>query len=78
MDTRVVLYALGVMFYELNTGQLPFEGDGPLAIITQHINAPVVPPRAIKEDLPRCLDNLILRLLEKDPEDRVESAWAVL
>lgn len=78
LDARADLYALGVMLYELTTGQLPFVDDNPIAVITQHINAPVVPPRAKREDLPGYVDNLILKLLEKDPRDRPESAAAVL
>ena len=78
VDARVDLYALGVMMYELTTGQLPFEGDGPVAVIAKHINAPVVPPKAIQQDIPGYLDNLILKLLKKDPEDRFDSASAVL
>jgi tetratricopeptide (TPR) repeat protein len=78
LDARADLYSLGVMMYELTTGQLPFEGSGPVAVLTQHINAPVVPPKAIRQELPGYLDNLILKLLEKDPDDRLKSASAVL
>jgi tetratricopeptide (TPR) repeat protein len=78
LDARADLYALGIMLYELTTGQLPFEDENPIAVITQHLNAPVVPPRALNEDLPGYLENLILKLLEKDPQDRPESAGAVL
>lgn len=78
LDGRADLYALGVMLYELTTGELPFVDENPIAVITQHINSPVVPPRAKREDLPGYVDNLILKLLEKDPKDRPESAAAVL
>ncbi len=78
LDGRADLYALGVMLYELTTGELPFVDDNPIAVITQHINAPVVPPRAKNEEIPAYIDNLILKLMEKDPQDRLESAAAVL
>lgn len=76
-DGRADLYALGVLLYELTTHRLPFDGDDPLAVISQHLHAPVVPPRAIKPDLPPALDGLIVELLAKKPEDRPATAGAV-
>jgi tetratricopeptide (TPR) repeat protein len=68
------LYSLGVILYELATGSLPFEAENALAIITQHIHAPVVPPRAKNERIPIPLNDLILALLNKEPQDRPGSA----
>jgi predicted ATPase/predicted Ser/Thr protein kinase len=76
-DGRADLYALGVMLYELTTGRLPFEADDPLAVISQHLYAPVVPPRARNEEIPAALDALIVQLLSKDPQDRPASAAGV-
>src|SRR5439155_23624430 len=70
VDGRADLYALGVVLYELTTGRLPFTGDDPLTIVSQHVHAPVVPPRVLRPDLPRALEAVILRLLEKNPEAR--------
>jgi len=78
LDGRTDLYALGVMLYEFITGELPFVGEGPVAIITQHLNAPVVPPRAKYDDLPPRLNDLIVALLSKSPDDRPESATETL
>jgi oligopeptide transport system substrate-binding protein len=77
-DGRADLYALGVMLYELTTGGLPFTADDPMAVISQHLHAPVVPPRARQADMPPALDALIQRLLSKDPLDRPGSATEVL
>ena len=77
VDVRADLYSLGVILYELTTHQLPFTGDDPLTVVTQHLHAPVVPPRTILPDLPPALEYLILALLAKQPEDRPADAMAV-
>ena len=71
------LYALGVMLYEMCTSKLPFAGDNPLSIISQHINAPVVAPSRITSEIPAEIDDLILRLMSKSPSDRPSSAEEV-
>src|SRR5262245_56120019 len=74
VDGRTDLYALGVLLYELTTGRLPFTGDDPLTVISQHVHAPVVPPRVLRPELPRALEAVILRLLEKSPAARFATA----
>src|ERR1041384_4200771 len=74
IDGRTDLYALGVLLYELTTGRLPFTGDDPLTIVSQHVHAPVVPPRVLRPDLPHALESIIVRLLAKDPAQRFSSA----
>jgi tRNA A-37 threonylcarbamoyl transferase component Bud32/tetratricopeptide (TPR) repeat protein len=74
VDGRADLYALGVMLYERLAGRLPFEGDDPLTVISQHLHAPVVPPRTYRPDLPPGLEAIILRLLAKSPADRFANA----
>jgi predicted ATPase len=77
VDVRADLYSLGVMLYELSTNRLPFTADDPLAVVTQHLHAPVVPPRTIRPDVPPALDRLIVALLAKQPEDRPPDALTV-
>jgi tetratricopeptide (TPR) repeat protein len=75
-DGRADLYSLGVMVYELTTGALPFVDGDPVAVISQHLHASVVPPRAKNPDIPPLLDTLILQLMSKDPDGRPSSAAA--
>lgn len=78
VDGRADLYALGVLLYEWTTGELPFVAEEALAVITHHLYAPVIPPRAKVPSLPPALDRLIVRLLSKSREDRPASALEVL
>ena len=71
------LYALGVMLYELVAGQAPFHGDTLMAILSQHLYAPVVPPSTYNATIPPALDRLILHLMSKQPEDRPATAAEV-
>ncbi|HKG58291.1 MAG TPA: protein kinase [Pyrinomonadaceae bacterium] len=74
IDGRADLYALGILLYELTTGRVPFHGDDPLTIVSQHVHAPVVPPRVLRSDIPPVLETIIVRLLAKDPSQRFSSA----
>ncbi len=71
------LYALGVMLYELTTGQPPFMGESIMAVIAQHLNASITLPSAFNAEISPQLDSLIVRLLSKKPEDRPASAREV-
>ena len=77
INSRADLYALGVLMYELIAGRLPFTADDPLGVISQHLNAPPVPPSTHNANIPPALDALILRLMSKRPEDRPATAAEV-
>jgi ABC-type oligopeptide transport system substrate-binding subunit len=71
------LYALGVMLYELTAQRPPFTGDTVMAVLSQHLYAPVVPPSTYNPDIPAAWDALVVRLLVKHPEGRPASAAEV-
>ena len=75
---RSDLYSLGAMIYELVTGTVPFKGDRITEVISQHINTAPELPSLRGAKIPPALEELILRLMAKDPEDRPESASEVL
>ncbi|MBI2856516.1 MAG: serine/threonine protein kinase, partial [Chloroflexi bacterium] len=78
VDARSDLYSLGAMIYEMVCGRPPFVGDESVAIIGQHINTPPVAPSWHNPNCPKALEEIVLRLLAKRPEDRPQSAQDVL
>jgi serine/threonine protein kinase len=73
-NERSDLYSLGVILYELVTGVMPFRGDTPHDVITQHINATPTVPSLINPNIPPALTAVIMRTLAKDPASRFSSA----
>jgi class 3 adenylate cyclase len=78
VDARSDLYGLGASLYEALTGRPPFSGHDPVAVISQHLNTPPVAPSFHNPSLPPALNDLILKLLAKNPQDRPSSADEVL
>ena len=74
VDQRSDLYSLGIVLYELLTGQTPFDGDTPVEIAMKHLSATPRPPSQIRRDVPRDLDMVVMRALAKDPAARYQSA----
>ena len=63
IDHRADLYSLGVMMYEMLTGRVPFDGDTPLAIVMQHINAVPLPPSEVVPGIPKGMDDIVMRAM---------------
>jgi eukaryotic-like serine/threonine-protein kinase len=74
VDQTSDLYSVGVVLYELLTGNVPFSGDSPVEIAMKHISAIPEPPSTIRPDIPEDLDLVVLRALAKTPEERYPSA----
>ncbi|MFO0686990.1 MAG: serine/threonine-protein kinase [Sandaracinus sp.] len=75
VDARSDVYALGALMYKAVVGVPPFWANTPVAVLTKHLSDPVVPPtkRAQRRDLPAAADTILLKALEKRPEDRYQT-----
>ncbi|MGH7586697.1 MAG: serine/threonine-protein kinase [Gemmatimonadales bacterium] len=78
IDHRADLYALGIVAYEMLTGSLPFDAKTPQQMIAAHMARPPLPLAGKRADIPPALTHIVMRCLEKDPEDRWQSADALL
>ncbi len=77
VDERSDLYSLGVVFYELMTGQLPFDSKNAMELIHHHIARVPVSPTEVSSEIPEVISSIILKLLLKNAEDRYKSAAGV-
>jgi PAS domain S-box-containing protein len=78
IDHRTDLYALGVIYYQMLTGRLPFVAQDPLSLVHAHIATKPTPPVQLYLHLPSPLSEMVLKLLAKDPQDRYQSAQSLL
>jgi beta-lactam-binding protein with PASTA domain/predicted Ser/Thr protein kinase len=74
VDQTSDLYSVGVVLYEMLTGQVPFTGDTPLEIAMKHLSEVPKPPSELRPEVPHDLDSVVLRALAKDPSERYQGA----
>ncbi|MDO4863709.1 MAG: Stk1 family PASTA domain-containing Ser/Thr kinase, partial [Ruminococcus sp.] len=72
-DAKSDIYSVGAMMYEMLTGKKPFDSDNPVAIAVMHMHDIPERPRAINPDIPDGLEEIVLKAMEKAPEDRYQT-----
>ncbi|NQX57830.1 AAA family ATPase [Paenibacillus qinlingensis] len=78
IDYRTDYYSLGVTFYEMLTGKLPFESEDPVELIHGHLAVTPPPPNQVMSDIPQPISDMVMKLLSKNAEDRYQSAYGIL
>jgi len=77
-DEKSDIYSLGVVMYEMLTGRLPFEGESPIAVALKHIQEEPVPPSKIVPRIPRAVEAILLKCMEKEVSKRYNSASEII
>lgn len=78
LDYRTDFYSLGVTFYQMLTGQLPFPTDDPMALVHAHLAIQPAPPHTLNPAVPLPLSEIVLKLMAKNAEDRYQSAHGLI
>ena len=74
LDNRTDIYSLGATFYQFVTGRFPYEGNNAQEISRQHLFGTLVPPAEVNPEIPVEVSNIIVRMMEKEPQNRYQTA----
>jgi serine/threonine-protein kinase len=74
VDNRSDVYSLGVVLYEMVTGQPPFIGENPVSVAYRHVSEVPAPPTKVNADVPAAFESIVLQALAKEPDDRYATA----
>jgi len=78
IDEKTDIYSVGIMLFEMLTGQLPFEADTPVSVAIKQIQSQAVLPRSINPSIPKGLEEITMKAMQKDPAKRYQSAAEML
>ena len=78
LDTRTDVFSLGTVLYEMATGKKPFQGETAVALFDELLHTAPPPPTSLNPQLPKEIDTIVQKALEKDPRDRYKSAKELL
>ena len=78
VDERSDLYSLGIVLYEMLTGQVPFDGDNPVQVALMHINDDITPPSELVSGIPPALEKLVMKATDKYQSNRYRNAEELL